>query len=165
MQVWVSKVLLAWASKVLQKKIAQNKLFCITSSKDVCRTLRERLGVEGLQVHIAGAILGVDYGAGGKLYRRPAQKNRRRKMTSRNQKPRWWIHLGGETKQVVRGGSWPEGLYGCASGGIPPTLLRDARRMHVGVARVKCSGASLTARFALGGNAFQDIDISVTSYD
>ncbi len=33
LHVWVSKMLLAWVSKILRKEIAQDKLFCITSSK------------------------------------------------------------------------------------------------------------------------------------
>ncbi len=82
-------------------------------------------------------------------------------MISRRPKLRWWSSLGGETKEVVRCGSWPEGLYGSDAIGIPPALLRDARKMHAGIARVKCRGASVTARLALGGRDFQEADPAV----
>ncbi len=161
LHVWVSRMLLRWIKFSLQKEVAENKLFCVTSSRDVCRTLKGQLAGEGFQVSTAGEVLGTDYRAGGQLRSRGAQEKRRMKMNSRGPKLRWWRGLGGRATDIARSGAWPSGLYGSDAIGIPPALLRDARRIHAGAARVRCSGASVTARLAVGGERGQEADPAV----
>ncbi len=48
-----------------------------------------------------------------------------------------------------------------ASLGIPPSVMRDVRRTRGAYARVRCGGASLTAKLALAGKNHKDADPAV----
>ncbi len=161
LHVWVSKLLLAWIKTVLRKEVAPHKLSVVASTKDLCVTLRKRLGEDGFKVNRAGEMLGTDYAAGGRFAVRRVQVKRRRKMVARRGRIAWWRNLGGDARSAMRGGAWASGFYGCDSLGIPPPMLRDMRQLHSGVSKVRCSGSSLTAKLALGGERHDDIDPSV----
>ncbi len=82
-------------------------------------------------------------------------------MRSRKGRRSWWRTPGGNARGVIRDGAWSQGRFGSDVIGISPTLYRDMRRMSAGVARIRCAGASLTSKLALGGERYDDIDPAV----
>ncbi len=158
---WVTKMLLSWVERVLDMAVAANKLVIVASSRGVRKVLQEKLAPEGFVVQAEGELLGVGYAAGGRHRRRPAQQKRRQKARRRKGKIRWLRSLGGDARRVVKDGVIPSACHGCESTGIPLAMLRDMRYAQAGVAAVKCSGASITARLAVAGEGARDIDPAV----
>ncbi len=74
---------------------------------------------------------------------------------------KWWPKAGGDAQHVVEGGLTPSIKYGMAANGIPPTVMRDMRRLRGACARVKSGGSSLTAKLALAGHKYAEADHSI----
>ncbi len=62
---------------------------------------------------------------------------------------------------VVKQGAIPSMNYGCIATGINGALMRDMRKLQGNMAKIKCAGASLTAKLAMGGKKGADIDPAV----
>jgi ribonuclease HI len=128
------------------------------SLKDATRPQLARLGCP---VGLAGDLLGVDFTAGGYLYGRGKARvanKRKNKHFSRKTKIRWLRLLGGNAREVVRGGLAAGAKYGDKVYGAPPGTLCRLRRAFASAAPIRAAGASLSARLALGGPDFTDAD-------
>ncbi len=64
-------------------------------------------------------------------------------------------------KQVAKGGLLPAAGYSDPVTGITNAALRDYRRIHAAAAMVQCSGSSLTAKLAIGGDDYAEYDPAV----
>ncbi len=115
----------------------------------------------GYTVAAEGELLGTDFAAGGVVRKRAVQKKRARKALSRKPKLKWWRRQGGNAREVARGGAGAELMYGAAAVGVPPAALRARRRLQAAASRVSASGASLTARLAVGGDRYGEADPAV----
>ncbi len=158
---WASIYLLGWVRGVLWKMVAEDKLQCVAADRELRHRLRQRLGHHGYRVCKLGDLLGTDYGAGGRLRRRPKQDARRRKARKRKGRLKWWARAGGAAAHIVDTGTAPSMVYGTASSGLTPAAMRDLRRYRGAFARGKAKGASLTARLAVDGNKSADSDPAV----
>ncbi len=162
---WVSRLVLNWVKKVLHKDIAPHKSSCIVS----CRRLRDRIWKDmlalGITPRLEGEMLGIDYSAGGPLRTRASQKARRSKAMGRRSRIAWLRRAGGPAKRVARQGALPEHSYGSEVNGLPPAALRDARRINAASSAIQCGGSSLTAKLALGGEAFGEHDPAVLHHN
>ncbi len=73
--------------------------------------------------------------------------------------------LGSETLEGTRAKLPGEALepptYGASCTGIRPNKMRRLRRLHGSVVKVRCGGASLTCRLAIGGKAHEEFDPQV----
>ncbi len=158
---WVSRLVLNWVRNVLNKDIAPHKSACIVS----CASLRDRIRADmadlGIKPKLEGEMLGVDFAAGGPLRSRASQTRRRRKATRRRGKVAWLRRAGGPAAKVAKTGATAEHTYGCEVIGMPPAALRDARSINAAATGIQCGGASLTAKLALGGDAFSEMDPGV----
>ncbi len=155
---WASEHVLAWVKLALKKRVADAKLHCVAADKELRSALRQRLAPSGFRVAKLGEVLGTDFSGGGHLTRRRLQEKRRRRTKARRKKLRWWHKLKGNGGRVVDNGLFPSDAYGMQCGGLPPAVLRDARRTRGAFARIKCQGASLTAKLATAGPNYADVD-------
>ncbi len=158
LHVWITKAVLSWVAKVLGKEVAKGKTACVASSREVKRTLEREFADMDINVLMKGELLGTDFTAGGQAVARPVQMKRRRKANARRGRLGWWRNRGGKTSRITAGGTSPSQAYGSDTNGIPDALMYDMRRLHVTSARVKCKGASLTGRLAVGGDGYQEHD-------
>ncbi len=158
---WVTRLVFNWIRRVLRKDVAAHKSSCVAS----CPALRDRLDgdmrVHGIKVKLGGEMLGIDYTAGGSLRSRPTQVARRRKAVKRKKRVAWLRRLGGPARKVARQGVLAEHVFGSEVVGLPPAALRDARAINGASTNIHCSGASLTAKLALGGESFGEHDPSI----
>ncbi len=159
--VWATEYVLGWIRGVLRKMVSVPKLQCVSADAEVRKTLRRRLKQYGFRVTKVGDMLGTDFGGGAPLRRRRLQEKRRRKALARRCKLKWWAKAGGDAHHVVETGLEPSAIYGMAANGIPPTVMRDVRRLRGAFARIKCGGASLTAKLATAGRNFAEADPAV----
>ncbi len=53
-------------------------------------------------------------------------------------------------------------MFGAVAVGVPPAAMRARRRLQAAACRVSTSGASLTARLAVGGYHYGEADPAVT---
>ncbi len=155
---WVTRLILAWVRDVLKKGIAHHKTMVVVSCPELRRRITGDMAKLDISVRLGGEMLGVDYTAGGPLRRRPTQVARRRKAVARRGRVAWLRRMGGIARKVARQGVIPELTYGSEVVGLPPPALRDARAVAAASAGVTSSGASLTARLALGGDAYSEHD-------
>ncbi len=105
--------------------------------------------------------MGTDFAAGGVIRKRAVQKKRTRKALSRKPKLKWWRRQGGDAREIARGGAGAELMFGAAAVGVPLAALRARRRLQAAACRVSTSGASLTARLAIGGDRYGEADLAV----
>ncbi len=157
---WAARLLVRWLTVGLGKPIARHKLQCIASGVEMRRELQSEIG-DFVPVKLHGELLGVDISMGGRLRRRPIQSKRFAAARARKRKLRWWRRIGGGATRVARGGACPQATYGADVVGIPPAAMRDLRRIQAAASRVSCGGSSLTAKLALGGRRFEEIDPAV----
>ncbi len=149
---YITKLVLDRVARVLRKGVAIHKLTCIASSAALVERLNVSLADSGTTARTEGEVLGVDFADGGKLRTRRTQVKRRRKAKARMCRLKWWRAKGGaHTSSVARGGLVAGAAYGDSVTGISNAALRDYRRIHGAAKMVKCSGASLTAKLAIGG--------------
>ncbi len=159
--VWATELVLNWIRMILCKMVSVPKLQCIAADAGVCDTLRRRLKGQGFRVTKTGDLLGTDFAGGAPLRRRRLQERRRRKALARRSKLRWWARLGGDAQHVVESGLSPSIAFGEAANGIPPTMMRDMRRLRGAFGRIKCGGSSLTAKLAIAGRKYTEADPAV----
>ncbi len=95
------------------------------------------------------------------MSRRPTARTRLKKAKKRKKRLRWWRSKGGNAAEAGRGGIVPSVYYAARATGVTAAMLRDTRRILVATSRIQASGSSTTARLALGGNNFDDIDPGV----
>ncbi len=158
----VTKALLEFIRLVLRKKVVDKKIQCIASSTGLRKRLNEQFKGTQVTAGLSGEMLGVDYGAGGRLMSKPTHRKRHHKGMKRKSKVAWWRSVGGaHCHQVVRGGLVASSKYGSIVHGIAPKRMNDLRRAQAAAGRVKAGGSSLTARLAIGGANFEDIDPAV----
>ncbi len=155
---WISEYIMSWVRVALRKRVAMDKLQCIAAHDGLRQALRRRLRPIGYNVVKVGELLGTDFAGGGRLARRRLQEQRRRKAAARRRRLRWWSKLGRNAAKVIDTGLFPSVSYGMHCNGLPPAVLRDARRTRGAFAMVKCHGSSLTAKLATGGKNFSDVD-------
>ena len=155
---WLSRLLLQWILRVLQKPVAVQKLQCVASSAGLKGVLVHRMNGIGVPVNLFGENLGVDYAAGGRLWKRPLQRKRLKAAQRRKSRISWWRRQGGNAVSVVRSGLRPAVEFGSDCIGLPDSYLLQLRRIYGAAVGVSCGGSSLTARLALGGNKYEDID-------
>ena len=105
--------------------------------------------------------MGVDFAAAGSLVRRPVLQKRISVNAPRRAKLKWWRSLGGNASAVARAGPGKSLAYGDAAVGLHPRSLCLVRRLQGAASRINAAGSSLTAKLALGGNNYADIDASV----
>ncbi len=158
---WCTKRLVHWVEKDLGKMIAPSKRQCVASSARLRKAISPSMARIGFPVDAEGELLGTDFTAGGVMRRRRAQNKRVKKVARRRGRLRWWRRLGGDAVEVSRGGAIPAVIYGAAATGLPPAALRTARRVQGAMSRIGASGASLTAKLAIGGANYRDVDPAV----
>ncbi len=158
----VTDAFMKFVTTVLKKKIARGKIQCVASSRDLRTRLQEQLVDPDITVRPHGDFLGVDYSAGGPMTRKPIQAKRIGKISKRGGKIAWWRKLCGlHVKQTVRGGLVPSVTHGGHVHGIPSGAMKKLRTTQASVCKVRCGGSSVTARLAIGGDGFRDIDPAV----
>ncbi len=156
---WASRMLIQFLTSTLKKPIADDKLTCCASSCGLRDDLRAGLGGDGFRVELVGGLLGVDLSLGRPAAKRPLDLGRFAKAFRRKKRLKWLRANRGDAKYVVKSGLTRSVAYGTAATGLRPSRLRDLRRIQGSVTRVR-GGGSLTARLALGGDNFSDIDPS-----
>ncbi len=109
-----------------------------------------------------GELLGVDFSCGAPLRIRPVSRKRLRKALRRKRRLKWFRNLGGRAHEVARGGMVASVAHGAHAYGIPCAVLRDMRRIQAASSSVRASGASATAKLAIGGHEFRDVDPAVS---
>ncbi len=157
----LTRSLLLWIARCLKMRVATEKLTCVASSAHLRDTLRPLLRDDGVPVELTGDLLGVDYTAGGRLYGRNKGKvtaKRNKKHFKRMPRVRWLGRLGGKARDVVHSGLAAGIRFGEEVRGLPPSTSRKLRIAYGKVTWVQAAGASLTARLALGGAHYRDID-------
>ncbi len=158
---WVCGMVIDWVKKILKKQLAEEKSSCIVS----CRALKERLQNDmaaiGIVTVLEGEILGVDYAAGAPAVNRRVRTKRLAKARARKPRLRWWKKHGGDARPLARGGVNPMATFGGEVTGWSNAGLRDIRRIHACATQVRCKGASLSARLAIGGIRYQEFDPAV----
>ena len=155
---WISNLLLQWLVQVLQKPIAMQKLQCIASSAGLKSAITKRMQDLRIPVALIGENLGVDYAAGGRIRKRPVQQKRLQNAWCRRSRISWWRRLGGNAINVVRAGARPAVQYGSECIGLPDAALLQLRRIYSAATGISCGGSSLTAKLAVGGSNYEDID-------
>ncbi len=158
---WVTRLLVQWITQRLHKRLAANKLICIASSPYLRGALENNLGSIGCSVSLEGDLLGADFSAGGLLRRRRGLRKRMCKNGRRRARLRWWRGLGGDAREIARGGIGPSIAFGATASGLPPKAAHLRRRLQGATTYATASGSSLTARLALGGRKYGDSDPSV----
>ncbi len=158
---WATDLLLRWINVGIRKRVAKGKLHCI-ASKGVREGLRHSLNHRGFTVGGEGELLGADFSAGDPLRKRKAQAGRIAKARARKGRLRWWRRIGGASHEVGRGGVVPQIAFGGACAGLAPRAMRAMRQLVGTTTRIRASGASLTAKLAIGGFAYADIDPAVS---
>ncbi len=158
---WVSKIAFDWTRKVLRKQVAPNKTTCITSTRALKDAIKDEMATIGATIHLEGELLGTDYTAGGKLRRRRIQNRRRMNANKRRSRLQWLRRIGGRAREVARGGITAEATYGDMIYGMTGGALRDVRATHAAAVPVRVTGASLTAKLALGGPGYSEFDPAV----
>ncbi len=158
---WATRLLVQWITQRLRKRLAENKLICVASSTFVRGALAVALRGTGCNVTLEGDLLGSDYSAGGILRKRAGLRKRLDKNRRRYGRLRWWRRIGGDAKEVARGGTGPSIAFGATASGLPPKAAHLRRRLQGATTFVSASGSSLTTRLALGGRHFADCDPSV----
>ena len=153
--------LIDWVQRALRLTVAVDKLICIASSAQVRNALKEILSPAGFRILFVATCLGADFTAGGCFRSRLAFAGRLRAAGRRKGKLRWWRARGGAASAVARSGIAASALHAVEVSGIPPAPMLAVRRAVVAAAPVGAKGASLTARLALGGEGFADIDPKV----
>ncbi len=155
---WASRLLLRWITHVLHKETAEGKLHCITSSSPLRRRLARGLRDDGFKVDNYGELLGVGFAAGGQMRSRSTNAARLRKALRRKNRLKWLRDNGGRASRVVRDGWRPAVNYEGSVSGISDRTMLLTRRAQGATCRIRCGGASLTARLAVGGEEFEDVD-------
>ncbi len=158
----VTQLLVYWVRRCLRKMVAESKLQCVAPDAQLRKVLRARLAPMGFCVRKEGELLGSDFSAGGPMRRRLLLHQRRRKAHRRRRKLKWWAALGGNSSKVVDAGAIPSTTYSKEAYGLPPAVLRDLRRYRGAFTRIRCGGASLTAKLATAGIRYGDVDPAVT---
>ncbi len=92
---------------------------------------------------------------------RPVSRKRLKKALSRRKRLKWWRSLGGAAHEVARGGLVTSGAHGAQAHGLPCATLRDLRRIQASSVTIKAGGSSATAKLAIGGHQFRDVDPAV----
>ncbi len=152
---WASRLLLQWIRQVLHKQTAAGKLHCIASSSSLRKRLATGLNGDGFAVDTYGELLGMGFAAGGKIKKRTTNAARLRKSLRRKGRLKWLRDRGGKAMRVVKEGVKPAVNYEASVTGIDNRTMVMLRRAHGATCRVRCGGASLTARLAIGGGGFQ----------
>ncbi len=155
---WASRLLLRWITEVLHKETAEGKLHCITSSPPLRRRLADGLRDEGFKTDNYGELLGVGFAAGGRMRQRSTNASRLRKALRRKGRLKWLRNHGGRASRVVRDGWRPAVNYEGSVSGIDDRTMLQTRRAQGATCRIRCGGASLTGRLAVGGEEFNDVD-------
>ncbi len=161
LHVWATRLLLQWAAGQLRKRLAEGKLFCIASSAPLRFILARLLRDTGCQVVLEGDILGADFSAGGLLRKRRGLRTRLARNRRRRNRVRWLARAGGRAREVARGGTGPSIAYGATAAGLPPRAQLTRRQIQGAATSISASGASLTAKLAVGGPLFAEADPSV----
>ncbi len=155
---WASRLLLQWIRHVLHKETAAGKLHCIVSSGLLRKRLAAELSGNGFSVDNYGELLGMGFAAGAKIKKRVTNASRLRKALRRKGRIRWLRDRGGKALRVVKEGVKPAVNYEAPVSGIDNRAMRMVRRAHGATCRIRCGGASLTTRLAIGGESYKDID-------
>ncbi len=153
---WLTRLILNWINVALRKKVALHKTQILASSRRVKDELRVQLGDLSQYVAAGGELLGTDFSCGAPLRVRPVSRKCLRKVWRRKRRLKWWRNLGGAAHEVARGGLVTSIAHGAQATGIPCALLRDLRRIQAASVAIKSSGASATAKLAVGGHQFKD---------
>jgi hypothetical protein len=147
---------------VLKEPVATNKLQCVAPTAALKRMLTPALDRLSIPVSLVGENIGVDFAVGGRLRARPVQQKRFRSPWKRRARISWWRRQRGDATNVARAGVRPSVQYGADSIGITNTGLLCLRRIYGAAVGISCGGSSLTARLALGGSSYVDLDPAVT---
>ncbi len=158
---WASKVLVTWVEASLGKKLAPDKKQCVATTSTVRKTLQPAMGRLGFIVTGEAELLGTDFAAGGKLRRRNVLRGRIRKAVKRRGRLKWWKRIGGNAREIVRGGVVPSVAFGAAACGLPPIALHAMRKLQGAASRITAGGESLTAKLAVGGDDYKEVDPAV----
>ncbi len=154
---WACKMLVRWVRWTLMKETAEGKLHCIASSPALRRNLAE-LADDGFSIDNYGEMLGIGFSAGGKITRRITNGARLRKALRRKCRLQWLRRNGGRAGRVIKDGVKPAVNDEATVSGVSNHSMNLIRRMQGNACRVRGGGTSLTARLAIGGEAFGDID-------
>ncbi len=158
---WASRLLVAWVEASLGKRLAPDKKQCVATSSSIRRALQPAMNRLGFAVTEEAELLGTDFAAGGKLRRRSVLRGRISKAVKRRGRLKWWKRMGGNSREIVRGGVVPSVTFGAAACGLPPIALHTMRKLQGAASRISAGGASLTAKLAIGGDDFKDVDPAV----
>ncbi len=158
---WATKRLVSWIESGLGKKLARDKLQCVATTAAARKAIEQPMMKMGFKVSAEGELLGTDFGAGGRIRRRRTLRGRVTKVKKRRGRLRWWKTVGGNASEVVRGGVVSSLAYGGAASGLPPMVMRMMRRLQGAALRINAGAASLTAKLALGGDGYREIDPAV----
>ncbi len=162
---WITRLVFNWIRVILRKQTAAHNSSCVVSCPTIRGRITEELRDLDIPVTLGGEMLGIDFAAGRRLRKRPTQVKRRRKACRRRKRIAWWRGLGGRAARVARAGAFAGEAYGAEVVGLPPAALRDARSIHAAATPIKCGGASLTAKLALGGEKFAELDPAILSHN
>ncbi len=155
---WACRILLRWIRWVIRKETAEGKLHCIASSPQLRQRLATGLRDEGFQVNGYGELLGVGFAAGARIRKRSTNASRLRQALRRRGRLKWLRQHGGRAHRVMKEGIRPAVNYEAPVTGIDDRTMRTIRRAQGTTCRVRCGGASLTARLAIGGEKFTEAD-------
>ncbi len=108
-------MLVGWVEGALGKRIAEDKKQCIATTKALRVALKPAVANMGFHISAEGDLLGIDYGAGGRLQTRRIMKGIKKKATGRRGRLRWWRRAGGTRKKWCGAASFPASL-------MPPRL-------------------------------------------
>ncbi len=158
---WASRMLVTWVEAALGKRLAPDKKQCVATTSAVRKTLQPTMGRLGFSVTEEAELLGTDFAAGGKLRRRGVLRGRIRKAVKRRGRLKWWKRIGGNASEIVRGGVVPSVAFGAAACGLPPVALHAMRKLQGAASRITAGGASLTAKLAIGGDDYKEVDPAV----
>ncbi len=161
MHAWLTRLILQWINKALLKKVSLQKSQVVASNALLRDELKAQLGDLSSFVAAEGELLGMDFAGGAPLRLRPVTRKRLRKAMRRRRRLKWWRNLGGAAHEVARGGLITSIAHGSPAHGIPTSILRDMRRIQAASSTIKASGSSTTAKLAVGGHNYADVDPAV----
>ncbi len=155
----VTRALIEFIKVVLKKGVVREKVQCVATTPALRKRLAAQMNDASLRITATAEALGIDYSAGGPMHSTPAHSKRHAKARKRRGKLRWWRSLQGQhAHQVARGGLAASSAYGNVVHGISHRRMLELRRIQASVGRIRASGASLTARLAVGGDRYHDVD-------
>ncbi len=158
----ITRALIEFIRKVLKKDVVNEKIQCVATGVDLRKKLSAQLENQGIPVKATAETLGIDYTAGGPMTQLPAHAKRHVRGVRRYHKLAWWVRMKGRFgHQIARGGMASSSGYGGVVHGMSGKRLTEIRKVQASAGRVKSQSASLTARLAISGTNYEDMDPAV----